>query len=108
MTPRLSLVAPALVVLALSAASAGAQSPPPSPPPSQAPGPSPVQPPGGVPVPETPQGPVTTAPGSPPASSAVDISSSKPASLPRMEGRPAATQVVPGPDATGAAPAPAR
>jgi hypothetical protein len=104
MTPRLSPLAPALVALALSAGLAQAQGAPPS----QAPGPSPVQPSGGVPVPQDPPGPVTTAPGSPPAASSVDISSSRPESLPRMEGRPAATQVVPGPDATGAAPTPAR
>lgn len=65
---------------------------------------APAPPAAGVPIPETPPGPVTAVPGSPPASSAVDISSTRPQSLPRTDNRPAATQVVPGPDSTASTP----
>ena len=55
------------------------------------------------PAPETTPGAVMpAAPGSPPASSAVDISTARPDNMPRMEERPAATQVVPGPGDPGA------
>lgn len=84
----------------LAATAAHAQQPPAMPA-------APVQPtnPAGAAAPgSTPNAVIPVAPGSPPAAAAVDISSTRPAQLPRMEGRPAATQVVPGPDATGATP----
>ncbi|KAA2242181.1 hypothetical protein [Salinarimonas soli] len=52
----------------------------------------------------TPNATLPAAPGSPPASTAVDISASRPENLPLMEGRPAATQAVPGPNDPGAIP----
>ena len=84
MSPRLA----ATLAFIVSSSMALAQGAPPAPP--QA-------------APETTPGAVMpAAPGSPPASTAIDISTARPDNMPRMEERPAATQVVPGPGDPGA------